>query len=68
MKNTQNKAISFKSSHLTHCVREKQLRRDDEQWDLERSSHTILFLGLVLKSVVQKEKVIVYVVGIDSSQ
>ena len=35
---------------------------------LERSSHTILFLGLVLKSVVQKAKVTVQAVGIDSSQ
>ena len=41
---------------------------DDERWGLERSSHTIYFLGLVLKSVVQKAKVIVHAVEIDSSQ
>ena len=41
---------------------------DDERWDLERSSHTILFLGLVLLSVIHKAKDTIQTVGIDSSQ
>ena len=57
----------FKSSYLIPCIRENQVKLDNELWSVERSNCTALHLGQISKTGNDQEILSVLTTGIDNS-